>query len=126
MGVSTVFCGDILAPNERGRFSVYRGCKRGLATIKEKNQGFNRKNVSSFTWKVFECDMEFCYKNIFKIRNVTFIFQYFEKQNENIKAIAKTPMDSVKSMNLFEIKKDRFIGELFFHRFVHNFSILLI
>ena len=49
--------------------------------------------------------MESCYKNMSKIRNITYIFQRFEK-NKNIKIFFLIPMVSEKSMNLFEIEKN--------------------
>ena len=69
--------------------------------FEKKNQGFNRKNVSTITRKILECNMKSCYKNISKIRNV-FILQNFEKKKiKNVIKKGKIPMDSVKSMNLF-------------------------
>ena len=43
----------------------------------EKNWGYNRATVCSIIRKILECDMKSRYKNISKIRNVTFIFQNF-------------------------------------------------
>ena len=45
--------------------------------------------------------MEFRYKKIFKIRNVTFMFQNFEKNLKN--KIKEIHMDSDESINLFEM-----------------------
>ena len=62
--------------------------------------------------------MESFYKNMSKIRKVAAILQNFEKNHKHDTKIEKIPMDSAKSMNSFEIKKDRltlwFIGQSFF------------
>ena len=47
-----------------------------------KNRGYNRATVSSIPRKILVCDMESWYKNISKIRNVTLIFQNFQKRNK--------------------------------------------
>ena len=54
---------------------------------------FLNKNFSSITRKSSKYDMESCYKNITKIRNDTFIFQIFEKNQERKKR-EKIPIDS--------------------------------
>ena len=48
--------------------------------------------------------MEACYKNISKIRNVTFIFQNFQRYFQKRKKIEKIQMDFEKSINPFGIK----------------------
>ena len=49
--------------------------------------------------RILKYDIESCYKNTFKIRNVKFIFQNFENEN-----IEKIHMDSQKSINSMEMK----------------------
>ena len=51
--------------------------------FKKKNWGYNRTTVSSMTQKIFVCDMGPWYKNMPKIRNVTFIFQNFQNVKKN-------------------------------------------
>ena len=49
-------------------------------TISEKKlRGYTREIISSITQKILACDMAFWYKKISKIRNVSFIFQNFQK-----------------------------------------------
>ena len=43
-------------------------------------QVYNRETVSSITWKIFECFVKSCYRNMFKIRNVSSISENFEKK----------------------------------------------
>ena len=52
-------------------------------TVVEKNWGYKRETISSITWKILVYDMESGYKNIFKIRNITFIFQNLKKKLKN-------------------------------------------
>ena len=40
-------------------------------------QGYNRRTVSLITENNVHSDMESCYKNVFNIRKVSFIFQKF-------------------------------------------------
>ena len=56
------------------------------------------------TRKILECDMESCYKNISKIRNISFIFQNYEKKFST-KKIVNIYLDCEKSMNLFEKRR---------------------
>ena len=51
------------------RFSKYRFWK---------SWGYNLATVGLITRKILVCDMKSWYKNIAKIRNVTFIFQNFQ------------------------------------------------
>ena len=60
----------------------------------EKNQGYNRAIVSSMTRKTLVWDMESCYKNISEVRNVTSIFQNFQKRKKG----EKIYMEFVKSI----------------------------
>ena len=61
------------------------------STIFEKKyRGYNRATVSSITRKILVCDMESWYKNISKIRYVTFIFKLSKKKKiKNVKKIKK-------------------------------------
>ena len=85
------------------------------------NSGYNCATVGSITQKIFVCDMNFCYKNVSKIRNVTFISKNFQSILKNVTKIEKTHMESEKSLNLFKIKKGidhRIIyGTIFFGKF---------
>ena len=47
-------------------------------TVFEQNQGYNCAIVSLITRKILVYDIKYCYKNISKIRNVTFFFFYFQ------------------------------------------------
>ena len=79
------------------------------------------------TRKILECDMESCYKNISKIRNISFIFQNYEKKFST-KKIVNIYLDCEKSMNLFEKKEtlpDYLLKEHYFWQFVNNFLKLL-
>ena len=64
-------------------FYVYRN------TGFEKNRGYIRETFSSITQKILLYDMEYCYKNVFEIRTVTFVSQNFQKkfQRKKIKKL---------------------------------------
>ena len=42
-----------------------------------------------FSKKLLKCDMEFCFPNIFEIRNVSFILQNFDENIQNRKIKSK-------------------------------------
>ena len=68
-------------------------------TVFEKKKiGYNHVTVSSMNWGILVCDMESCYKNISKNRNVTFILQNLQKKIEKIQ------MNSKKSINLLKMQ----------------------
>ena len=71
----------------------------------KKNRGHYRATVSSITQKKHVSDMEFCFKNSSNIRNVTFIFQNFQKNSKGKQKIEKIHVDSEKSINSYEMKK---------------------
>ena len=48
------------------------------STFFEEYWGYSRETVSLINRKIRECCVESCYKNIYKIRNIPFTFQYFE------------------------------------------------
>ena len=48
-------------------------------TVFETIQDRNRGTVRSISQKSLECRMEYCFKNISTIRNLSLIFQNFEK-----------------------------------------------
>ena len=71
-------------------------------TFLKKNWHYNRAT----TRKILVCDMISCYKNISKIRNVTFIFKSFQNNfQKRKKKLEKIHMDFEKSTNVFEIKQ---------------------
>ena len=91
--------------------------------FRRKNRGYKRKTISSITWKIFESDMESCYKNISKIRNIPFITNFFLNVNRNWK----------NSYEIWQINKFNesmnnysFIGNYFFYVFLNNSSELLL
>ena len=53
--------------------------------FEQKKLDCNRATVSSMTRKILVCDMEYWYQYLFKIRNVSFIFQNFQKNFKNVK-----------------------------------------
>ena len=57
--------------------------------FEKKLRYYNHATVSSITRKILVCDIESGYKNISKIRNVTFILKNFQKR----KKIENTQID---------------------------------
>ena len=55
----------------------------------KKKWSYNRATFSSITRKILVRDIESWYKNMPKIRNLTFIFQKLEKKLKNFKMILK-------------------------------------
>ena len=50
----------------------------------QKIQVYSRETVGPITRKFLECDMESRYKNVSTIRNVSLIFEHFEKEKFNM------------------------------------------
>ena len=67
-----------------------------------------------FLTKILLCDTESWYKNISKIRNVTFISQNFQKHFQKRKKNSKIQMVSKKSINWFEMRKTSHVIGFFF------------
>ena len=68
--------------------------------------------------------MESWYKNVSEIPKVTFIFLNFQENFINVKKIEKIQVVSKKSINSFEIKKDRppnYLCDNFLLTFQHYF-----
>ena len=63
----------------------------------KKNWGYNRATVTSITRKILACDMKSWYKNVCKIRNVTFIFQNFQNTFQKRKKNSKQLKWSLKN-----------------------------
>ena len=53
--------------------------KNTVFETRKRIQGYDREIVRSTTQKSLEFNMKSCYKNVSKIRNVTFIFQKRKK-----------------------------------------------
>ena len=60
-----------------------------ISFLKWKNWGYSRANFNSITQEILLCDVESWYKNVCKIRNVTFIIEIFKKNVENKKLLTK-------------------------------------
>ena len=67
----------------------------------EKKLDYNRATVSWISRKILGCNMEYWYRNISEIRNVTVIFQSFQTTFQKRKKNWKIQMDSKQSINSF-------------------------
>ena len=71
----------------------------------KKNGGHKLATIRAITREIFLCDMESWYKNLSKIRSVTFIFDNLKYFFQKRKIIEKIQIYSEKSINSFEMKK---------------------
>ena len=51
----------------------------------KKNVAYDRATIGLIIRKILVSDMESCYKNISKIRNIKFIFQNIQKSKKKLK-----------------------------------------